>query len=305
MDGVAVKNSRTGEAAEVRIDYDRCTGCGECAAVCAMTLVMEGGRVKADRARLFGCIGCGQCAAVCPKGCVTVEGRALSPADIVPLPAPETRTDYEGLYALMLSRRSVRRFADQEVGRETIDKILAAASTGPVSITPSDVNVWVLAGRAKVRAFAAEFVDLLAAKKKWICSPPVLALMRPFAGREMVESMRDFVGPLLDEIVAARSRGEDALFYDAPLVMVFQGSPYASPADPMIAATYATLAAESLGLSSCMVGTVVPFLKQSRPLAEKYGIRANSRDGIAVVFGYPAVAYRRAVKRTFAHVDFG
>ncbi len=301
---MAVKNSRTCEAAEVSIDYERCSGCGACAAVCGVTLVMADGRVRVDRERLFGCSGCGQCAAVCPQGCVTVEGRTLSPADIVPRPAAEVRTGYEGLYALMLSRRSVRRFTDREVDRETIDKILAAASTGPVSIPPSDVNVWVLAGREKVRAFAAEFIDQLAAKKKWICSPLVLALMRPFAGREMVEAMRDFVGPLLDEIVAAKGRGEDALLYDAPLVMVFQGSPYASPADPLIAATYATLAAESLGLGSCMIGTVVPFLKQSRRLAEKYGVRANGRDGIAVVFGYPAVEYRRAVKRTFAHVDF-
>lgn len=301
---MAVKNSRACAAAEVRIDYDRCSGCGQCAAVCVVTLVMEGGRVKADRDRLFGCIGCGQCVAVCPQGCIEVEGRTLAAEDIVPLPAAEARARYEALFALMLSRRSVRRFTDREVERETIDRILAAASTGPVSITPSDVNVWVMAGRDKVRAFAAEFVERLAAKKKWICSPLVLALMRPFAGRETVEAMRDFVGPLLDEIVAAKARGEDALLYDAPLVMVFQGSPYASPADTMIAATYATLAAESLGLGSCMIGTVVPFLKQSRQLAEKYGMRANGRDGIAVVFGYPAVEYRRAVLRTFAHVDF-
>lgn len=301
---MAVRNSRTQEAAGVRIDYDRCLGCGLCVGVCGTTLVMEEGRVRADRERMFGCIGCGQCAAVCPQACITVEGRTLSPADIVPLPASEARTGYEGLYALMMSRRSVRRFADREVDRETIDRIVAAASTAPMSIPPSDVNVWVLAGRDKVREFSSEFIDQLAAKKKWICSPLILALMRPFAGREAVETMRDFVGPLLDYIVEAKRRGEDALLYDAPLVMMFQASPYASPADPMIAATYATLAAESLGLGSCMIGTVVPFMKQSRRLAEKYGVRPNGRDGLAVVFGYPAVEYRRAVRRTFAHVDF-
>lgn len=301
---MAVRNSRTQEAAEVGVDYERCIGCGQCAAVCGMTLTMADGRVKVDRDRLFGCIGCGQCAAVCPQGCITVTGRTMTPEDMVPLPAAEMRAGYEGLYSLMLARRSVRRFAEREVDRETIDRIVAAASTAPVSIPPSDVNVWVMAGREKVRAFAAEFTDELAAKKKWITSPLVLALMRPFAGREAVEAMRDFVGPLLDFIVAAKARGEDALLYDAPLVMVFQGSPYASPADPMIAATYAVLAAESLGLGSCMIGTVVPFIKQNKKLAAKYGMRANGRDGLAVVFGYPAVEYRQAVKRTFAHVDF-
>lgn len=301
---MAVVNSRTREAAEVHVDYERCLGCGQCVRVCGVTLTMDGGKPKADRDRLFGCIACGQCAAVCPQGCITVTGRALTPADIVPLPPPDGRTRYDELYALMLARRSVRLFDDREVDRETIDRIVAAASTAPVSIPPSDVNVWVLAGRDKVRAFAFEFIDQLAAKKKWIFSPLALALMRPFAGREAVEAMRDFVSPLLDNIVAARRRGEDALLYGAPLVMMFRGSPYASPADPMIAATYATLAAESLGLGSCMIGTVVPFMRQNKRLAEKYGVRPNGRDGLAVVFGYPAVEYRRAVRRSFANVDF-
>lgn len=61
---------------------------------------------------------------------------------------------------------------------------------------------------------------------------------------------------------------------------------------------------EALELGSCMIGTVVPFIRQSKRLAAKYGMQPNGRDGIAVVFGYPAVEYRRAVRRTFAHVDF-
>jgi ferredoxin len=302
---MAVVNSRTREAARVRIDYERCLGCGACARVCGTTLTMEGGRPRVEQGRLFGCIGCGQCAAACPADCLAVEGRTMTPADMVPLPPLEARAGFGELYGLMLARRSVRLFADREVDRETVDRVVAAASTAPVSIPPSDVNVWLLAGRAKVREFAFEFIDQLAAKKKWLFSPLVLALMRPFAGREAVEAMRDFVGPLVDSIVAARERGEDALLYGAPLVMVFQGSPYASPADPMIAATYATLAAEALGLGSCMIGTVVPFLRQNKRLAAKYGVRPNGRDGLAVVFGYPAVEYRRAVRRTFANVDFG
>ena len=49
-------------------------------------------------------------------------------------------------------------------------------------------------------------------------------------------------------------QGVDWFFYDAPLALYFYASPYADPADPLIPATYAMLAGESLGLGTCMLG---------------------------------------------------
>lgn len=300
---MAIKNGRTAEAAQVIINHDECTQCGLCVKVCCgNTLYMAGGQVQFDQNRLFGCLACGQCMAVCPQGCITVEGRCMSAADRIALPDPADRAAYCQLHALMLSRRSIRRFDDREVDQEAIDKILAAASTAPIGIPPSDVSILVLKGRDKVQQFAADFLDYACSRKKMI-SAPVLAVMRPFIGKELAEFLKNFFVPLLDFLTESRRKGEDMLFFNAPLVMLFQGTPYGE-GNALIAATYAVLAAESLGLGSCMIGTVAPMIKSSKRIKEKYKMAPGSQGGIAVVFGYPAVKYQHAIRRSFAEVVY-
>src|SRR5659263_51870 len=88
--------------------------------------------------------------------------------------------------------------------------------------------------------------------------------------------------------------------------MYFYGSPYTDPADPIVAATYAMLAAESLGLGTCMLGGIHPLIqngKKARKLREKYKIKYQSREGLFVIFGYPSVKYKRGIERTFASVE--
>lgn len=97
--------------------------------------------------------------------------------------------------------------------------------------------------------------------------------------------------------------GINLVNYDAPLAMYFYGSPYTDPADPIVAATTAMYAAESLGLGTCMLGGVHPLLqngKKAQRFREKHGIKYASREGLIVIFGYPAVNYRKGIKRTFA-----
>jgi nitroreductase len=99
---------------------------------------------------------------------------------------------------------------------------------------------------------------------------------------------------------------KNVINYDAPLAMYFYGSPYTDPADPIIAATYAMTAAESLGLGTCMLGAVHPLIqngKKARKFREKYGIKYISREGLIVAFGYPAVHFIKGIKRSFANVN--
>jgi len=87
------------------------------------------------------------------------------------------------------------------------------------------------------------------------------------------------------------------------LLIYFYGSPYSDPADPVVAATYAMIAGESLGLGSCMLGAIHPFIqngKRARRFRESHNIKYKSREGLFVAFGYPAVKYSKGIKRTFA-----
>jgi nitroreductase len=94
--------------------------------------------------------------------------------------------------------------------------------------------------------------------------------------------------------------------YDAPLALYFYGSPYTDPADPIIAATYAMLAAESLGLGTCMLGAIHPFI-QSGKAADKFrkkqGIRFKSKEGLFLIIGHAKVKFKQGINRSFANVD--
>jgi hypothetical protein len=62
------------------------------------------------------------------------------------------------------------------------------------------------------------------------------------------------------------------------------------------------LAGESLGLGTIMIGTAGYAIQHSRTLQGKYGVPRRHRPGLLVLFGHPAVKYRRAVRRRFAGV---
>jgi ferredoxin/nitroreductase len=301
---MGIKTGRAEGVANVIIDYERCTVCGLCVKVCSGgPLYMENKKILIDQTRVFGCVGCGQCVTVCPEDCIRVEGRDLFPNDFIALPSPEQKANYEQLKSLMLARRSIRHFQNREAEKELIDKIVSAASTAPMGIPPSDVEVLVLNEKAKVNEFSNDVIAYMK-KIKWMFSSPMLLLWRPFIGKAGYESFKSFLTPLVNILLESQESGIDSLLYNAPLAMYFYGSAYSDPADPLIAATYAMLAAESLGLGSCMIGTVGFCVKYSKKLKKKYGIPQKIQMGIMVIFGYPQVKHRKAINRRFAKVNF-
>ena len=117
--------------------------------------------------------------------------------------------------------------------------------------------------------------------------------------------IREFIRHAIYAYINGMEKGENWVNYDAPLAIYFYGSPYTDPADPLIAATTAMYAAESLGLGTCMLGAIHPLIQnggKAKKFRKKYGIKYLSREGIFVIFGYPAVEYKKGLKRSFASV---
>ncbi len=304
---MAIPTSRTTEKSSIIIDTERCNGCGLCVEVCSdFSLIMEGGKVKESENPLFGCVGCGHCMAICPKDAILITGRFISFDDLFPLGKEQSNGIYEILLNLLKRRRSIREFKDVKVSRELIDKVLEAAKMAPMGIPPSDVSVLVFDSKEKVRSFAKNFCDLLEGMK-WLFSPWFLTLMRPFWGKENDELFRKFLKPCVNTFISYMKKGVNMVNYDAPLMMYFYGTPYSDPADPLIAATYAMIAAESLGLGTCMLGAIHPFIQSgaaSGKFRKKYGIHYKSREGIFLIMGYSRLHFKKGIKRTFASVEF-
>jgi len=302
---MAIINSRTREKGKIIIDYDKCTSCGLCVSVCPdKSLEITDGRLHESRNAVFGCIACGHCMAVCPHDAIKIEGRELSGNDLFTLPPSENNASYENLYSLLSSRRSIRHFKDKEIDDSTINKILNAASTAPMGIPPSDVQVVVLKGKNKVREFSVDFAEFLK-KSRFIYSMLGSKVMRPFVGKEVSELFSSFLNTLITSYIGNMDKGVNKILYDASLAISFQSTLYTDPADAYIPATYAMIAAESLGIGSCMIGGVHPFIKKgAKNFKKKYGLLEKFSGGIIVIFGYPKYKYRRGVRRSFKEVRF-
>jgi ferredoxin len=302
-----IPTSRTKEAGRIAIDPEKCNGCGLCIEVCsdANISLIEGKAVVTKDNSVFGCIACGHCMAICPTGAIQVNGRFLSPDDLFPIPGKSELPSYDALLKLYQHRRSIREFKDKPVEQELIDKIITAASQAPMGLPPSDVSILVLNGKDKVFQFSKDYCEYLG-NLKWMVSPVGLFFMRLFYGKANGEMFRDFIKPLIYAYTGSMKKGENLVMYDAPLALYFYGSPYTDPADPIITATYAMHAAESLGLGTCMLGGIHPFIQSggaAKKFREKQGIRFKSREGLFLIIGYPRVKYQHGIKRTFANVD--
>jgi len=301
---MAIITSRTSENGRITIDYERCNSCGLCIKICKdFSLKMENNKPVVSDHPLFGCIACGHCMAICPTQAIEVSGREMSSADLIDLSEMKNKSSYEQLKNLMAGRRSIRDFKDLEIGEELIGKIIDAAVSAPMGLPPSDVQLIVFKGKDKVREFSFDVLDYIG-KKSWMFSVPMIWFWR-LAGKEAYQLMKSFAEPMIKFFAESKEKGENYLLYDAPLAMYFSASPYSDPADPHIPATYAMLAAESLGLGSCMIGSIHPFIQYgAKNLKRKWNLPAKAPSGIVVIFGYPKYKFTSGIKRTFAEVKY-
>ncbi|WP_027357877.1 nitroreductase family protein [Desulforegula conservatrix] len=304
---MAIPTSRTSENAIITVDTTLCKGCALCIEVCKdFSLVLKDKKACVSDNPVFGCMACGHCMAICPEGAIKISGRCMSTDDLFDLCDAKNAAGFDSLFGLLQKRRSIREFRDIPVEKEIIEKVLSAAKTAPMGLPPSDVNVLVFDSKEKIRAFAEDFCRYLEGMK-WLVSDWFLNIMKPFWGKENDELFRGFVKPCIEIYTEKMKQGVNVVNYDAPAAMYFYGSQYCDPADPIVAATYAMIAAESLGLGTCMLGAVHPMIQNGRRAAKfrkRNGIRSKSREGLFVIMGYPSVKYRKGIKRSFANIDF-
>jgi nitroreductase len=226
----------------------------------------------------------------------------MTPEDTVKLPPADKRSTADQLEVMLLARRSVRRFQDKPVEQSAIDRILDMTAMAPMGIPPSDVGVVVFHGHDRVQAFAEDACRVFRQVTRFF-NPVMLTLMRPFLGKEGSRVMRGFIKPLLETLTEKRDKGEDWFTYHAPAAFLFHYGPMSGQADCHIAATYAMLAAESLGLGSCLLGTT-EALNHSKPLKAKYGVPPDNKFGLGLVVGYSDAKFHRGIARHLASVRF-
>jgi electron transfer flavoprotein alpha subunit len=143
----------------ITVDYDKCTGCGSCVAVCPFGLI----EVIDDKARIKeGCILCGACVEVCGYDAIYIEG--------APSLAEEASADYRGVWVFAEQHGGNIKSVSHELlakGRELADTLQTELSAVCLGHGVPGAEALVAAGADKVymvegEELAANSEDLLA-----------------------------------------------------------------------------------------------------------------------------------------------
>jgi nitroreductase len=185
------------------------------------------------------------------------------------------------------TRKSVRAFRDEPLGRELVEKVLAHASMAPSAINLQPWEVHVVMGEERKRLSG----QLLRSyrERKVTCSP---GAVKPIPGQfiERGRQCAEAMGPLLERMGVDFSTyvNEGSLeFYSAPaVVLVFmdEAFPPERSIDAGVFLAYLVLAAAGHGLATCPIGLVTAYADDVK---EHLNIPESKRMIIAVALGYP------------------
>jgi nitroreductase/NAD-dependent dihydropyrimidine dehydrogenase PreA subunit len=305
------------------IDRSRCDACGECIRICKSSRVIAKDTDRFPRyAFLERCIDCGHCLAICPKGAIAftrdggpgkeeyyAEARLIEGDDGIADPLLRT----------LFSVRSTRAFDARAVEREKLERVLDAMVRAPSAGNEQNRSFYIYATKPAVdvleadtreyyRRTTAQFANPVAAK----LVAEALALKdlsrtvmrnRMIADLPRKERVTAYVGLFRD--LAERPNDPDfGYFRNAPAAIVVTSSTNAQEmhkafykSDVEIAVTYGTIAAASLGLSTCRMGLSEMAFGQDAKMRETQGIPAEERvDGI-LALGYSSLRWERLPPR--------
>ena len=168
------------------------------------------------------------------------------------------------------SRRAIRSYEDKPVPDSAIQTILEAATYAPSAINVQPWKFTLVTNKAEMKNLS----DI---------AKPGLIRALPDVGDEGLVGLKKRL-----------SNPNYNIFYNAPLLIFVSGvkSPYAVY-DCSMAAQNMMLAAYTLGIGSCWIGTAVPAandpkIKQSLGIPEDHDVHA------AVIFGYPKGGFPKA-----------
>jgi nitroreductase/NAD-dependent dihydropyrimidine dehydrogenase PreA subunit len=285
------------------INHETCIRCARCVNICPMDhLELVADRIRPSADPLRWCILCAHCMSVCPTKSVVTKSFDYHEFDDLPDKLP----GLEDFLPLLKARRSMRHYQPQPVPREMLERILDAASTAPMAFPPSGVEIVVLDEREKIEEIIPA---MLGEFRRWVyafTSPLLKPLMRLMMPAYAIPSMQNEIIPFARGILIAAEKGRDLLTYEAPAMFLFHSSKFVESfvENCTLAKTYAMIAAEGLGLGTCIVGMIPPAVDRNRELRGKLGIPKGNQVVGCLVLGFPRDTHNRSIPRRFKSVKW-
>lgn len=247
------------EKHEVRIDTDKCIGCGLCVKTCAARNI----RLKDKKAEIVSehCILCGQCTAVCPKEAVSISGYDTEPAR----KTWNAQLNPGEVLDAIRFRRSIRQFQDKKIPKEVIDQILEAGRLTHTAKNKQNVSFVVL-DKEKDR------IEQMAVR--------IFKKVKPLAG-------------LFSPMVKRFEIDRHFFFFKAPVVIVVLAE---DKTNGILAAQNMEFVAEANGLGMLFSGFFTAAANISRRIRKELRVPKGKKAAMTLVLGYPGIKFLRSTQ---------
>jgi len=259
------------------IDEAKCTQCGLCSQECP-TLIINGknGIPELKEGKEKNCIKCQHCLAVCPTGALSILGKNPEDSLLVKgeMPSPEA------LERLIKTRRSIRKFKDEEISQEEIQNLLETTAYAPTGHNKNEVLLTVTDTKENLSKVRTLVYDAIKQAKEAGTLSPALAMYGNFQSIWETKQI-------------------DILFRNAPHFIVSSAPKANSNAVPdcMISMSYFELLANAKGIGTLWNGFLkVVFDAVAPELKAAIGIPEDHVIGYMMVYGLPAVKFTRAIQ---------
>jgi len=287
------------EEVRIEISADRCTRCGRCVATCPRCLLTrEGDAIKTVEDLSERCIVCGHCVAVCEPDALR---HSVLSVDAVP-PVGEAELNDEQLERFLRRRRSIRRFKTTPVEPSKVDRLLDIGRYAPTGKNMQGVHYTVLTGQRirQLEVAAASFYRQLGGRLESAIGRRLVGL---FAGAKGLDGLLRGL-PDMKRDVERVEGGEPCYCHGAPVVILIHGEKLypTMPEDCCFASYHLILAAETLGLGTCLIGYITSAATRSKAIREAVELPADHQIYSTLAVGYSAERFFRLIPRRAANI---
>lgn len=261
---------------DFKVDIDKCTSCGFCAEDCPAQIIKMNPTPSIQKSREKLCIKCQHCLAICPTAAISILGikpeNSLSTS--IELPT------YECITNLIKTRRSVRKYVDEDLDQNLIQELLETTVYAPTGHNYNSVHFTLIDKKEDLKLFR----DMVyAAIKKAGESKTLLPKFQILYAIQKVWE----------------TNGVDVIFRNAPHLLIASApSQTSSPLpDCLIALSYFELLANSHNIGTLWNGMLTWVLNDIDPSISKLiGIPETHSIGYGMIFGKSAVKYPRTIQ---------
>ena len=261
-----------------KVDQAKCTKCKLCISECPVLIInarTEFPEIKEGKED--NCIKCQHCLSVCPTAAISIWDK--NPEDSIAVNS-KALPSVEAMAQLYETRRSIRKFKDEEIDKALIQEILKVAANAPTAKNENSVLYTLIDNKEDLAKFRGLTYDYIKTAVETETLPKHLPHLANFQN-------------------VWETKGFDVIFRNAPHLLVTSAPKTATTpkTDATIAMSYFEILANTYGIGTLWNGFAQTAICQVNPeLIQKMGIPDDHIIVNVMIFGIPAVKFARGIQ---------